>query len=82
MSQHERALHAGHSTATFDVAAARARFPALADGSRIHFDNPAGTQVPASVVERVSACLLHANANLGGRFASSGQASPRSSATP
>jgi cysteine desulfurase family protein (TIGR01976 family) len=71
MSQHERAAHAGHSAATFDVAAVRACFPALADGARIYFDNPAGTQVPASVAERVSECLLRANANLGGRFATS-----------
>ena len=69
MSTDERVTAVGVHAVTFDVAAARARFPALADGTRIFFDNPAGTQVPASVVERVSECLLHANANLGGRFA-------------
>jgi cysteine desulfurase family protein (TIGR01976 family) len=63
----------GEPGGTFDVAAVRARFPALArdGGTRIYFDNPAGTQVPESVVQRVSDCLLHANANLGGRFATS-----------
>ena len=71
MSLDDRAAPIGDPGVTFDVDAARARFPALADGARIYFDNPAGTQVPASVVERVSECLLHANANLGGRFATS-----------
>jgi cysteine desulfurase family protein (TIGR01976 family) len=56
---------------TLDVAAIRARFPALGLAGRIHFDNPAGTQVPSEVVERMSACLLYANANLGGHFATS-----------
>ena len=43
------------------------------DGSRprIYFDNPAGTQVPRSVVDRIDRCLLDANANLGGFFATS-----------
>lgn len=63
---------------TFDLAAIRARFPALAasdDGRpRIYFDNPAGTQVPQSVVDRTAECLLHANANLGGFFATSERA--------
>ena len=56
----------------FDLDAVRARFPALAiqdDGvSRIYFDNPAGTQVPQSVVDAMNNCLLYANANLGGPF--------------
>lgn len=38
---------------------------------RIYLDNPAGTQVPASVAEAMSDCLLNKNANLGGYFASS-----------
>jgi len=53
----------------------RERFPALAldgdIGGRIYLDNPAGTQVPATVVDRMSLCLLEANANLGGPFESS-----------
>ena len=56
----------------FDLDAVRVRFPALAiedDGvARVYFDNPAGTQVPQSVVEAMNDCLLHANANLGGPF--------------
>ncbi len=59
----------------FDLEAIRSQFPALSieDGGvpRIYFDNPAGTQVPASVAEAMSDCLLATNANLGGYFASS-----------
>lgn len=62
----------------FDLDAVRARFPALslADNgvTRIYFDNPAGTQVPQSVVDRMSSCLLEANANLGGYFETSRRA--------
>jgi cysteine desulfurase family protein (TIGR01976 family) len=58
-----------------DLDAIRSRFPALSeadDGSpRIYFDNPAGTQVPLSVVERMSECMLGASANLGGYFRTS-----------
>lgn len=63
---------------TYDVAAVRSRFPALAltdqGHPRIHFDNPAGTQVPQGVVDRIVDCLLHSNANLGGRFETSRRA--------
>lgn len=66
------------ATALYDVSTIRSRFPALAasdDGvPRIHLDNPAGTQVPQSVVDRMNACLLEANANLGGYFRTSGRA--------
>ncbi len=59
----------------FDIETVRAEFPALdvTDNGRrrIYFDNPAGTQVPGSVVERMGHCLVEANANLGGQFASS-----------
>ena len=59
----------------FDLDAVRAQFPALAikdnGRRRIYFDNPAGTQVPASVAKAMSDCLLEANANQGGYFASS-----------
>lgn len=58
-----------------DIQALRAQFPALAATDqgqrRIYFDNPAGTQVPLSVVERMSSCLLEANANIGGYFRTS-----------
>lgn len=57
---------------SFDLQALRAQFPALAitDAGvrRIYFDNPAGTQVPVSVAEAVSECLLAKNSNLGGYF--------------
>lgn len=60
---------------SFDLEAVRSQFPALSilDNGvrRIYFDNPAGTQVPASVAAAVSGCLLTKNANLGGYFASS-----------
>ena len=49
-----------------------ARFPSMIltdDGMpRVYFDNPAGTQVPQSVVDAVSDCLIRTNANLGGFF--------------
>lgn len=57
---------------TFPIDSVRDQFPALGltDGGRrrIYLDNPAGTQVPQSVVDAVSHCLLAANANLGGFF--------------
>ncbi len=56
----------------YDLAAVRARFPSLSitdnGRRRIYFDNPAGTQVPASVAEAMSDCLLKHNANQGGYF--------------
>ncbi len=56
----------------FDVDAVRARFPALAirdqDRSRVYLDNPAGTQVPQSVIDATVDTLVSANANLGGHF--------------
>ena len=57
---------------SLDLDAVRAQFPSLAttdDGvRRIYLDNPAGTQVPDLVVQRMSDCLIDANANLGGHF--------------
>ena len=59
----------------FDLDAVRAQFPALTltdNGKRrIYFDNPAGTQVPQSVADAMSRCLLETNANVGGRFVTS-----------
>ncbi|MFU8814794.1 MAG: cysteine desulfurase-like protein [Pseudomonadales bacterium] len=53
----------------------RGRFPALAvtddNGPRIYFDNPAGTQVPDLVIDRVTAYYRETNANYGGRFRTS-----------
>jgi cysteine desulfurase family protein (TIGR01976 family) len=63
---------------SFDIDAVRAQFPALAlsDGGRprIYLDNPGGTQVSRFVVERMTDCLVRANANLGGYFATSVEA--------
>ena len=60
---------------TFDLETIRSQYPALAatdNGTRrIYFDNPAGTQVPQMVADRVSDCLLQTNANLGGYFQTS-----------
>lgn len=63
---------------SFDLDKIRARFPALAitdNGKpRVYFDNPAGTQVSLSVIDRMADCLVTANANLGGHFATSRRA--------
>jgi len=60
---------------TYDVERIRANFPALRreqDGRPIvFFDNPAGTQVPHSVVEQMNQAMFYKNANLGGSFATS-----------
>ena len=57
---------------SFKLETIRSQFPALAetdDGTRrIYLDNPAGTQVPQSVADRMVDCLLKSNANLGGYF--------------
>jgi len=62
----------------YDLDAIRDHFPSLSikDGgvSRVYFDNPAGTQVPRSIVDSMSACLIEANANIGGGFATSNRA--------
>jgi cysteine desulfurase family protein (TIGR01976 family) len=50
----------------YDVAAVRARFPALAEGAA-HFDAPGGSQVPIEVAEAVAGMLTAAVANLGTR---------------
>lgn len=54
----------------------RAQFPALQqtdDQGRpfVYFDGPGGTQVPQTVIDALSAYLVEANANHGGRFATS-----------
>ncbi|MDH4110020.1 MAG: cysteine desulfurase-like protein [Gammaproteobacteria bacterium] len=62
----------------YKLDAIRAQFPALSIEDkgmpRIYFDNPAGTQVPQMVVDRMSRCLIESNANLGGYFATSRRA--------
>ena len=55
----------------FDVAALRARFPALASGSAF-LDGPGGTQVPTSVIEAMQHALASSMSNTGGAFDRSG----------
>jgi cysteine desulfurase family protein (TIGR01976 family) len=60
---------------SYDIESVRANFPALQrrlNGRPIAFlDNPAGTQVPRSVVERMNDAMFNHNANLGGPFETS-----------
>lgn len=58
---------------SFDVVAARAQFPALAEGLA-HFDGPGGTQVPEAVSEAMRTALRSAVSNRHGPFASSTRA--------
>ena len=44
------------ATATLDVAALRAHFPAL-EGGAAHFDGPGGSQIPAAVAQAVTAAM-------------------------
>ena len=58
--------------------AIRDRFPSLSitdnGRPRTYFDNPAGTQVPQSVVDAMAECLIESNANLAGAFETSRRA--------
>lgn len=54
----------------FPVEAARAQFPALADGA-IFFDNPGGTQVPDAVIAAAADYWKNRCANTGGAFLTS-----------
>jgi cysteine desulfurase family protein (TIGR01976 family) len=53
----------------------RRQFPALSrrvgQQPAVFFDGPGGTQAPQRVIEAVSHCLAHTNANCGGFFATS-----------
>lgn len=66
---------AAGTTVSYELETIREHFPALGvtDGgmARVYFDNPAGTQVPRGVAERMSAYLLESNANMMGHFATS-----------
>jgi cysteine desulfurase family protein (TIGR01976 family) len=55
---------------SLDVAAVRARFPALRSGVAF-LDGPGGTQCPQSVIDAIGSYLRESNANLGGAFAAS-----------
>jgi cysteine desulfurase family protein (TIGR01976 family) len=60
---------------SLDLAAIRARFPALAlrhaGRPMAFFDGPGGTQVPESVIDAVSRYYRESNANSGGAFSTS-----------
>jgi cysteine desulfurase family protein (TIGR01976 family) len=62
----------------FPVDLIRQEFPALALGNdgrpAVFFDNPAGTQVPRRVLERMRDTMVSGNANLGGFFSTSRRA--------
>jgi cysteine desulfurase family protein (TIGR01976 family) len=49
---------------TYDVAAVRAQFPALASGIA-HFDGPGGTQTPRPVIDAIAAALANPLSNRG-----------------
>ena len=55
---------------TFDVAAVRAAYPALADGYA-YLDGAAGTQVPAAVIDAIAAAYRAGIGNMGGAFPAS-----------
>lgn len=57
---------------SFDVAAVRALYPALADG-HAYLDGAAGTQVPGAVIEAIAAAYRAGIGNLGGAFPASGR---------
>ena len=65
----------GYGAAMFDVASARAAFPALTRTKGGHpvayLDGPGGTQVPESVIAAMSGVLEAGVSNLGGGFDSS-----------
>lgn len=65
----------GEETSTFDVESSRRQFPALtrvtAGKPAVFLDGPAGSQVPACVIEAVANYLGNTNANHGGVFATS-----------
>ncbi len=60
---------------TETIARVRAAFPALGvtdEGRRrIYFDNPAGTQTPQQVIDRIVSYFSRSNANTGGDFVTS-----------
>ncbi|MFI0353041.1 cysteine desulfurase-like protein [Actinomadura sp. 9N407] len=53
---------------SYDVAAVRARFPALKAGFA-HFDGPGGTQTPLPVIDAIAGALANPLANRGGNTA-------------
>jgi cysteine desulfurase family protein (TIGR01976 family) len=64
---------AAPGSGSFDVAAVRALYPALADG-HAYLDGAAGTQVPVSVIDAIASAYRAGIGNLGGAFAASRRA--------
>ncbi len=58
---------------SFPVDEIRARFPAVSRdaGRLVYLDNPAGTQLPGTVIEAVAGAMTDAASNLGGCFPAS-----------
>jgi len=69
------AIDSNQEPILFEIDFVRSQFPSLRrmqNGNPvIYLDGPAGTQVPQSVVDRISDSMLHHNANRSGRFATS-----------
>ena len=61
-------------SASFPIEAVRSRFPAVRSSERVFMDNPAGTQLPAIVIDAVRRAMEDDCANLGGRFPESRRA--------
>ena len=63
---------------SLDLPAIREQFPALSlphdDRPRVYLDNPAGTQAPTVVLDRMRAAMVECNANMHGNFRTSHQA--------
>ena len=60
---------------TLDLDLIRSHFPALSlthdDRPRVYLDNPAGTQVPLAVLDRMRDTMIEHNANMHGNFRTS-----------
>jgi len=69
------AIDSNQEPILFEIDFVRSQFPSLRRMQNgkpvIYLDGPAGTQVPQSVVDRISDSMLHHNANRSGRFATS-----------
>ncbi len=61
-----------------DIDLIRSQFPALSPRKGqtppVFLDNPGGTQVPRQVIDAITECLIYKNANLGGPFGTSREA--------
>lgn len=60
----------GSDVGEFPIELVRSQFPALS-APAVFFDNPAGTQVPRSVIDAVSTAMTAAASNTGGYFQAS-----------